>query len=292
MAVRWITDLEVVQALTLPRAIDAIERALAREAVGAAQTMLKTHVTWGDGSTLHAIGGVDGDLAGTKTWAHTPGGANPLLILWDSETGARRAVIEAFALGQLRTAAMSGLATRMLADPTTSVVAVIGTGKQALPQASALATVLPVRQLRVFSPTEAHRRAMAERFEHEAGIESVPCASVAEAVDGAGVITTATRATEPFLRAADVASGAHVNAIGAITPERAELHADLLDRAVVVADSVTSAERLATEVRGRSMVALSSLIGAPRPAADLTVFKAMGIGLADVALGRAVLEAP
>jgi alanine dehydrogenase len=291
MTVRWVSELEVVEAITLPRAIDAIERALAREAVGAAKTMVKTHVTWGDGHTLHAIGGVDGDLVGTKTWAHTAGGASPLLILWDSETGQRRAVIEAFALGQLRTAAMSGLATRILAEPTTTTAAVIGTGKQALPQASALATVLPLTLMRVHSPTPAKREAMAARVRDEMGIDCVATATVAEAVDGAGVITTVTRATEPFLAGAHVERGAHVNAVGAITPERSELCGDLLDRAFVVTDSVDQARNLASEVQGRNLRALSTLIGGGRPPADVTVFKAMGIGLADVALGRAVLEA-
>jgi alanine dehydrogenase len=123
------------------------------------------------------------------------------------------------------------------------------------------------------------------------GIEAIPCASMAEAADGAGVITTATRATEPFLRADDVRTGAHVNAIGAITPERSELTADLVDRAFIATDSVESARALGAEVRDRELVALSSLVGAPRPDADITLFKAMGIGLADIALGRAVLEA-
>lgn len=291
MSVRWVSELEIVEALTLPRAIDAIERALAREAVGAAKTMLKTHVGWGDGHTLHAIGGVDGDLVGTKTWAHTAGGASPLLILWDSETGQRRAVIEAFALGQLRTAAMSGLATRILADPATDTVAIIGTGKQALPQVSALTTVLPVRAVRVFGRDQERREAMAMRVADEMGVEAIACGSVEEAADGAGAITTATRATEPFLRASFVSGGAHVNAIGAITPERAEIHPDLVARAFVVTDSVDSARALAREVDGCELVALSSLIGAARPSADLTLFKAMGIGLADIALGRAVLEA-
>jgi ornithine cyclodeaminase len=291
VSVYWISEREVVQSLTLPRCIDAIERALARETVGAAATMVKTHLGWGDGSTLHAIGGVDGDLVGTKTWAHTPGGAAPLLILWDSETGQRRAVIEAFALGQLRTAAMSALATRILADPGTTVAAVIGTGKQALPQASALATVLPLRTLRVTSRDHARASAMAARAEVEIGLDVEVVDSIPAAVDGAGAITTATRATEPFLAAADVTRGAHVNAIGAITPERAELCSDLVDRALLVTDSVESAQKLASEVRGRPLVPLSSLIGSARPVADVTVFKAMGIGLADVALGRAVLEA-
>ena len=290
MNVRWIGEAEVVEALTLPRAIDAIEQALSREAAGAAKTMLKTHVSWGDGHTLHAIGGVDGDIVGTKTWAHTAGGASPLLLLWDSETGQRRAIVEAFALGQLRTAAMSGLATRILADPATSVVAIAGTGKQALPQVSALVTVLPITIVRIFGRDAGRRAAMARRVEDELGVEAVECASMAEAADGAGVITTATRATEPFLRSADVGTGAHVNAIGAITPERAELAADLVDRSFIATDSVESARTLGAEVRDRELVALSSLVGAPRPDADVTLFKAMGIGLADVALGRAVLE--
>ena len=291
MSVRWISEREVVEALTLSRAIGAIERALAREAVGTAKTMLKTHLAWGDGHTLHAIGGLDGDIVGTKTWAHTEGGASPLLILWDSKTGERRAVVEAFALGQLRTAAMSGLATRILADPQTDYVAVIGTGKQALPQVSALVTVLPINLVRVHSRDRDRRLAMAERVEAEIGVRCIAADSVEDAAAGAGVITTVTRATEPFLRSSFVRSGAHVNAIGAITPERAELFDDLVDRSFIATDSVESAGSLASEVKGRPLVALSSLIGAPRPAADVTLFKAMGIGLADVALGRAVLEA-
>ena len=287
---RWITEAEVVERLDLTRAIDAVADALSREAAGTAKTMLKTHLSWGDGHTLHAIGGLDGDLVGTKTWAHTAGGANPLLILWDSETGERRAVIEAFALGQLRTAAMSGVATRLLADPATSVAALIGTGKQALPQARALTTVLPITSLRVHSRDLEHRKTMAARVESELGVEAVPAETVADAVDGAGAITTATRATEPFLRSSFVRSGAHVNAIGAITPERAELFGDLVDRSFIVSDSVESARALAAEVRGRDLHALSFLIGGARPAADVTLFKAMGIGLADVALGRAILE--
>ncbi|MBA3653349.1 MAG: ornithine cyclodeaminase family protein [Actinobacteria bacterium] len=291
MSHSWISEGEVVDRLDLPRAIDAIESALAREAAGAAKTMVKTHLSWGDGHTLHAIGGVDGDVVGTKTWAHTAGGASPLLILWDGETGELRAVVEAFALGQLRTAAMSGLATRMLADPATTIAAVIGTGKQALPQASALVTVLPIATIRVYGRDNERRKAMVARVEADLHVEAVINDSVAEAVDGAGVITTATRATEPFLAGSMVTTGTHINAIGAITPERAELFADLVNRSYVVTDSIEQARALAGEVNGCELRSLSSLVGSPRPLADLTLFKAMGIGLADVALGRAILEA-
>ncbi|MGH7790379.1 MAG: ornithine cyclodeaminase family protein, partial [Candidatus Binatia bacterium] len=113
----WISEAEVVALLDLRGAIDAVERGLVAEAQGAARSMLKTHVAWGDGDTLHAIGAVwpQAGAAGSKTWAHTPGGATPLLILFDARGGGLLAVIEAFALGQLRTAAVSGVATRHMA---------------------------------------------------------------------------------------------------------------------------------------------------------------------------------
>src|SRR5262245_5631362 len=95
----WISEAEVGSAINMHGAIEALERGLAAEAHGEAANMLKTHAAW-DSSTLHAIGAVfpKAGLVGTKTWAHTPRGASPLLILFDSEDGAVRAVIEAFNL--------------------------------------------------------------------------------------------------------------------------------------------------------------------------------------------------
>src|SRR5882672_11530814 len=76
----WITETEVVAALHLGEAIDALERCLLLEAGGQACAMAKTHATWGDGHTLHAIGAVieGAGVVGTKSWAHTGGGATPL----------------------------------------------------------------------------------------------------------------------------------------------------------------------------------------------------------------------
>lgn len=291
MTTPWITEDEVRERLDLRAAIDAVERALTREAEGDAATMVKTHLAWGGGHTLHAIGGLDGDLVGTKTWAHTAGGANPLLILWDSDTGERRAVIEAFRLGQLRTAAMSGVATRRLARPDVTEAALIGTGKQALTQAQALLAVLPIKRLRVHSRTTEARDAFAARAADDLGIDVVATGSVPAAVDGAGAITTATRATEPFLALSMLDAGAHINAIGAITPERAELHPDVVAGANILAsDSPEAARNLARELRGHEDDVVPIAAARRGNPSDLTVFKAMGIGLADVALGRAILE--
>ena len=291
----WLTEADVVALINLPAATQCVRAVLALEVQGRAETMEKTSITWGDGDTLHAIGGVAGDIVGTKTWAHTGGGATPLLVLWDAATGRLRAIIEAFALGQLRTAAVSALATDLLADPGAESMAVIGSGKQAYAQVAAVASVRRLESLRVHSPTAAHRDALADRLRATGAAPSVEVFdSVAGAVAGASVVTTVTRARDPFLHSAMLAPGAHVNAIGAITPERVELAEDVAsDAALVVSDSPDAAGRLSRELAGASTVwPLSAVVTGAAAAGDgSTVFKAMGIGLADVALGSSVLAA-
>lgn len=300
----WIAEQDVVGLLDLPSAIGALRDGLRDEASGAAQTMVKTHATW-DRSTLHAVGGVmpDRGLVGTKTWTHTPGGACPLLVLFDSDTGALRAVIEAFALGQLRTAAVSGLATDLLAPAGVDEAAVAGVGKQALGQAAALAAVRPLRRIKVWSRTTARAEDFAAVVSEALAVEVTVVETPAELARGVPLVTLVTRATEPFLDAAMLAPGTHLNAVGAITPERAEFESAILSRAAVVAsDSVSQARQLARELRGyfadddrawarvRPLSALVADHTHRPPDADLTVFKAMGIGLADVALGARLLE--
>jgi alanine dehydrogenase len=296
---RWLSEADVTSLLHIPAAIAALEHGLRLEARGEAANMTKTHAAW-TGGNLHAIGATfTGDgIAGTKTWAYTPGGSTPLLVLFDSASGALLAVIEAFALGQLRTAAASGVATDRLARPGARALAIIGTGEQALPQVAAVAAVRQIEAVRVFGRHPDRRSAFVRRVGEELGLPARGADSVEAAVDGAEVVTLATRATEPFLRPAMVTRGAHVNAIGAITPERAEFDPEILDRCdPIVADSVDQTRRLSREFiayfdKGRkpwsAVIPLSVLVAesSERPrASDLTLFKAMGMGISDLSLG-------
>ena len=220
----WLSEADVVATVDLPDAIDALEDALRAQAAGGAQTMEKTHVAWEGGHTLHAIGAVDhhSDVVASKTWAHTGGGANPIVVMWDARDGQLLAIVEAFALGQLRTGAMTGLATRWLAPASAPRAALIGTGKQAMAQLGAMSAARPLEVVLVHSPDPTRRAAFVDAA-HQAGwpFEVREAASVEEAAREADIVTTATRAREPFLRSADLRTGTLVNAIGAITPERA-----------------------------------------------------------------------
>ena len=296
---RWISEADVVSVMDLPGAIQALERGLMAEAQGHAINMVKTHVEW-DGSTLHAIGAAfpHEGFVGTKTWAHTEGGATPLLILFDSHNGALKAVIEAFALGQMRTASASGVATKWLAAEDSTEFGMIGTGKQALAQVAAVVAVRPIRRIRIFGRNRERLEAFAERVRQEFGIQALAAASIAEACDGAHIVTVATRATQPIITSAMLSPGTHVNTIGAIVPSRAELAADVLARASkIVADSVPQARKLSRELieflgdvsaAWERVESLASVVAKQQrrpPAQDLTIFKALGMGISDLALG-------
>ncbi len=301
----WITEAEVVRLLDLSDALAALERGLMMEARGEALNMVKTHVLWGKGNTLHAIGAAftAANLVATKTWAHTEGGACPLLILFDAATGALKAIIEAFALGQMRTGGISGVATDWLAPPDADELAIIGSGKQALSQVAAVAAVRQLKRIRVFSPRETSRKPFIEKLRAELEVEVVEANSVEQAVNGAPIVTLVTRAREPFLHAAMLARGCHVNAVGAITPEREEFAQDVFARCdQVVVDSVEAVKKLSREFITRyaggerewqRVMPLSQLLARGekrRPGADLTLFKAMGMGISDLALGAEIYE--
>jgi len=290
----WLTEADVAATVGLADAVVAVRDALVAEHAGQAATMAKTALAWEGGHTLHAVGGVDhaGGLVGTKTWAHTAGGAEPVVAVWDVTSGRLVAMIEAFALGQLRTAAVSAVAIDALAPPDATVLAMVGTGKQALGQVAAAVERRPIGEVRVFSPTAAHRDEFAQRL--GVHLPAVACADVGAATAGADIVVTATRARRPILDVGMLGSRTLVVAVGAITPERGEIDEAVAATATLVAsDSPTTARQLSHELDAAStVVALSAVVaGAVEvPASGHWVFKAMGLGLADVAVAGAVLR--
>jgi ornithine cyclodeaminase len=291
----WITEAEVVELIDLREAIAALEAALREEARGEAQNMTKTLLQYGK-NNLHAIGGKLDKLVGTKTWTHTQGGTCPLLLLWSAEDGSLVAVIEAFALGNLRTGGISGVAADWMARADARVMAIVGTGKQALAQVGTMLAVRPIERLQVYSPRAESRQPFAAKVGEEFGVEAAACDSAAEACKGAQIVTLVTRATEPFLTAGMLDKGAHLNAVGAIAPDREEFAQDVFARATLVAvDNLSGVQQLSREFMTQytssgwdKVMPLSRLIASGRRrsgADDVSLFKAMGMGISDLALG-------
>lgn len=301
----WIGENEVAELLTMEDAIDVLATAYRLQAQGLASSMRRAHVREGD-AILHAVGGTIAGrgLAGTKTWMYTPGGASPLLIIFSIADGSVLAVVEAFAMGQLRTAATSGLATRVMASPEAATLALLGTGKQSFSQAQAVACVRPIKTVRLFGRRPEPRAKLAARLAAELGVDVSEHDDVAEALAGAEVITAITRAADPFLAGEWLPAGAHLNAVGAIVPSRRELEVSAVARcSLVAADSVAQARDDSGELRAAAEAGelawddvrdLAEIVDTPptelRSATDITLFKALGIGLSDVALGAEILR--
>ncbi|TCK21132.1 ornithine cyclodeaminase family protein [Pseudonocardia endophytica] len=294
---RFWTEDDVRAQVTMAQAIGSVERILTHEATGAAWNLDKTMATWPVGDargSAHALGAVDrdADLAVFKTWVNTPSGASALMTLFAASDGATLGVAEAGTAGALRTAAVSGVATRRLSDPDADELAVLGAGRQALRQVEAVAAVRPLRLVRVWNRTRDRAESLAGQVRDELGLEARVAATVEDATRDAPVVTLVTRAAEPFLRGEHLAVGAHLNAVGAILPSHAEFEPALLDDAApVVVDSEENARRASRELREHdrwdAVHTLAELVTdkVTRPAEPrCTVFKPMGMGLSDLAV--------
>lgn len=302
----WVPETDVVRLVNLAETIELLRTAYALAAGGDAVAMPRAHAEW-DGGLLHAVGGVlpAAGISGVKTWAWTPRGARPVVIVFSTEDGSVRGLVDAIALGQLRTAATAAIGTDYLAPSAAESVAILGTGRQALSQVLAVAAVRPICSVRVFGRDAERRTSFASRVAEEMTAEVSQHDRVEDAIDGAAIITTVTRAREPFLHGALLQPGVHINAVGAIVATSAELDSEAVRRADIIAvDSRVQAREDAGDLRAAArdgalnwddVLELGQLgpnaTTPGRTSTDqITLLRTLGLGIADVALADAVLQ--
>lgn len=302
-ALPWLTDDDVRALVPLTDAIPAVQAIIQREVDGTARAIPKAMTTWDPSSAAHALGAYDerAGLVGFKTWVNTPKGAAALMTLFRSADGSAIAVMEAVAIGLIRTASVSGIATRLMSDPGATELAVIGSGRQALLQVAAVAAVRPLTRVRAWSPRESSRTAFAATIRAELGLEATASDTLQDALRGAPIVTLITRATEPFLPPNLLARGAHLNAVGAILPQSAEFESAILAQSeLTVVDNLENARRVSRELRDyyadewtgvRTLGEMITGAVTRPPSPSLTVFKGVGVGLGDLAVAALALEA-
>jgi ornithine cyclodeaminase len=208
-AALYLTESDVTAALDMRGAILALEAMLTEQGHQRAVNVPKAFNTWGEGCTMHALGSVAParGYAGFKTWLRTNKGGGSIFSLFDAERGGLLALIEARTLGQLRTGAITGLATQLLAPKSVRHAALIGTGPQAYTQLEAIAAVHTLDVISVFSPTAAKRREFVEQISGRYPFEVIEAETATQALEGAGIVTLITRAQEPFIATADLQAG-------------------------------------------------------------------------------------
>jgi ornithine cyclodeaminase/alanine dehydrogenase-like protein (mu-crystallin family) len=235
---------------------------------------------------------------GLKAYATVRGGTKFVVLLFSAETGALLAVIEADRLGQMRTGAASGVATKHLARPDADRVGCYGTGWQARSQLEAVCAVRRVREIRVYGRDAERRARFAEDMAPALGVSVVPVDRPELAARDASILVTITSARTPVLEGAWIAPGAHVNAAGSNALQRAELDVAAVRRAgVVVTDSIEQARLECGDlvaaleqgaIRWDDVRELGEVVAGRHPgrtgADEVTLFESQGVAMEDVAV--------
>ena len=243
----YLSERDVAELLPMAECIDALEKAFAYAGEGLAENVPRHRIRLPKGF-LHfmAAACIGPDLSGFgyKVYSTFPGGASKFLVmLYHAETGELLSVMEAATLGQVRTGAASGLATKYMARADASTVGAIGTGYQAVTQLEAVCAVRRVKQVRAYSRSEEKRGDFARRTSDLLGIEVVPAGSAEECVRGADIAVIITNAREPVLKGEWLAEGCHVNAAGGNHWIRRELDEVAVGRSdLIVVDDLEQAK--------------------------------------------------
>ena len=220
-----------------------------------------------------------------------------VVLYFETEHGLLRAIVDATSVTALRTAAVSGVATDLLARPDAGDLALIGAGTQAHTHLHAMGAVRTLRRVRVFSVPASSADEFAERESRLLDMPVEVVGSAAEAADGADLICTVTTASQPVLHDEWVSPGAHINAVGAYTPSTRELDSALVARARVYADRreallheagdflIPKSEGLIDDdhLIGELGEVLAGKVPARTSPEQVTLFKSLGLSIEDLA---------
>jgi len=301
----------VRELLTYRECADVMREALAGLARGRIQQPLRTVVRLRDAAgfmgLMPAYSPEDG--YGLKALVITPG--NPAIgkdahqggvMLFDAASGEPLALVNASAVTEIRTAAVSAVATDLLARPGAAELAIIGTGVQGRAHAHAIAATRPLTGVRLAGRDPARTRAAAAELSARLSVPVSCCDAVSEAVAGADIVVTATSSREPVLRREWLAAGTHVNAVGACLPGDREIDTATMAEAAIFADRRESVSHEAGDfllAQGEGVInpvraELGELLTgtAPGRAGDdeITVFESLGLAAEDLAAASYLYE--
>jgi alanine dehydrogenase len=299
-----ISEAEVRAVLTMPLAVQVVEEISRKQATGEVVVHPRRRFELPGGGFFHYMAAADfsAGFVAMKQYTFVRGKLRFLVPLYEMPTGDLLALIEADYMGQLRTGAASGVATKYLARKNARVAAIIGTGGQAKTQLEAIAAVRKLESARAYGRDAARREKFCKEMSERVGIPVQASASTTDAVRGADIVCTATTAAQPVVRGADLSPGAHINAIGANHAHKRELDDETVASAdIIVVDSVEQSRQEAgdliiafhgDEICWTGVKKLSEIVAGKASGrtsdTELTLFKSNGIASWDLAVAMKV----
>ena len=306
MPALYLNEEDVAWLLDINAAIECVENAFRQLGQERAENQPRRRVAGGSGSILHTMsaGLSSAGFVGYKAYVTTPTGARFQFALFDATTGQPAAIIEANLLGQMRTGAASGVATKFMARPDAKVVGCFGTGFQARSQLKAVCSVRRIERVEVYGRDDSRRRLFAEEMSELCGVPVIAVHSPAEAAAEKDIVICATTSRTPLFDGHSLLEGTHINAIGSNFLSKAEIDVTTIRRADhIVCDDLEACKleagdfvpaledgsldwprvfELADVVQERQTGRAKS--------EDITLFKSVGLALEDLAVAVRVVQ--
>ena len=295
--VLFLNEDHVKELITMPLALEQVERALKDRALGRAIDVPLARIQTPAG-IQHVLQAAAPELGyiGFKYY-YTAGGRKSFYVhLLNMQTGALEAIVEAVWLGMIRTGAASGIASKYLANPGATVLAQIGAGFQGMGQLEAVCTALHIREARVYARTRDKLEAWCKKMGDQLGIPVLPAASGPEAIKGAQVVNIMTKSATPVIDGDWLQPGQHVNAAGSNALSRREIDAKTVARCkLITVDSRGTARNECGDLlpavengllNWESLTEIGEVIAGRAPGRagrdDITLYESHGMGIQDV----------
>lgn len=302
MSIVFISEDAVRELLTMEDALRAVTSVMQDQAEDQAENLPRRRLGL-NGSSLNMLAAswAARGVYGQKIYSVGPGGAQFWVMLFRSD-GRPYAIVEAQRLGQIRTGAATGVASRAMAKADSRILGVIGSGYQMRAQVEAVCKALPISMVRVWSPNPERRQAFSELMSRQLDMSVVAVDTVEEATSEADVINVLTTAKAPVLFLDHLPADVHINAAGSNNIAQQEIAVEVVAATHrVVTDDVAQAQDesgdlipavLAGALEWSRVDRLADVIAQPRErlAGQSTLFKSHGIGLWDIAVALEVVE--
>lgn len=300
-----LTEADVTALLPMSLALEAVEEVFRWQGEGRLTNRPRVRLPM-PGGLLHVMPAAlpEARVMGLKAYATVRGGAKFVVLLFSADTGGLLAVIEADRLGQMRTGAASGVATKYLARADADRVGCYGMGWQAWSQLEAVCAVRPVREIRTYGRDPDRRKRFAEEMGRALGRPVVAVDRPEAAARDAAIVVTITNSKTPVIEGSWIAPGAHINAAGSNALGRAELDVETVRRAsLIVTDSLEQArlecgDLVAAIEEGvigwDALVELGEVVAGKRAGrqrdSDITLFESQGVAMEDIAVAVRVVS--
>ncbi|MFY9733283.1 MAG: ornithine cyclodeaminase family protein [Candidatus Acidiferrales bacterium] len=301
-----LTEGDVRGLLTMPMAIAAVEESFRRLASGDAIVHARQRLHIPGKSYLHYMAAADtaDGYMGLKIYSSAKEGLRFIVPLFNVSTGDLAAVIEADFLGQMRTGAASGVATRWMAREDSRVVGIIGTGLQARTQLEAIVAVRKLGEVRVCGRDASRREKFVAEMSALLKVSVRSAANAEDAVRDADIVVTSTTSTNPVVEGRWLKKGTHINAIGANFPRKRELDAEVVERCDVIAVDSREQSKLESgdliqvfgedDKRWSRVAEMADIVAGKAPGRtnpeQITLFKSNGIAIEDIVVAGQIYE--